>query len=105
MAKRIAVIGAGASGMTATKQCLDQGFEVVVYEKTAYTGGLWRFQEQLDEDGIASVMKSTIINTSKEMSAFSDFPPPAELPNFMHNSKIVSMEEIAIVKALSSAQF
>lgn len=30
-------------------------------------------------------MKSTIINTSKEMTAYSDFPPPAEEPNFMHN--------------------
>ena len=60
---KIAVIGAGASGITATKQALDQGFEVTVFEKTNYTGGLWRFQANLDQDGIASVMKSTIINT------------------------------------------
>jgi dimethylaniline monooxygenase (N-oxide forming) len=26
-----------------------------------------------------------VINTSKEMSAFSDFPPPASAPPFMHN--------------------
>ena len=25
---------------------------------------------------------STVINTSKEMLAYSDFPPPAEWPNF-----------------------
>ena len=87
--KRIAIVGGGSSGMTATKQCLDHGFEVVVFEKTNYTGGLWRFQPNLDQDGIASVMKSTIINTSKEMSAFSDFPPQPEYPNFMHNSKMV----------------
>lgn len=86
---KIAVIGAGSSGMTATKQALDQGFDVTVIEKTNYTGGLWRFQENLDENGIASVMQSTIINTSKEMSAFSDFPPDENLPNFMHNSKMV----------------
>ena len=89
MPKRIAVIGAGATGMTATKACLEQGFDVVVFEKTNYTGGLWRYQDKLGENGIASVMKSTIINTSKEMSAFSDFPPPEEYPNFMHNSKMV----------------
>ena len=89
--KRIAVIGAGASGMTATKQCLDQDLEVVVFERTNYTGGLWRYQETLDENGTASVMKSTIINSSKEMSAFSDFPPPPEFSNYMHNTKMASL--------------
>lgn len=73
---KVCVLGAGATGMTATKACLEQGFDVVVYERTNYTGGLWRYQEKLDENGTASVMKSTIINSSKEMSAFSDFPPP-----------------------------
>ena len=91
MPKRIAVIGAGATGMTATKACLEQGHDVVVYERTNYTGGLWRYQETLDENGTASVMKSTIINSSKEMSAFSDFPPPPEYPNYMHNTKMVSL--------------
>lgn len=90
MTKTIAIIGAGATGMTAAKACLEQGMTPVVFEKTHYTGGLWRFKESLDEDGVASVMKSTIINSSKEMSAFSDFPPPAEFPNYMHNTKMVA---------------
>lgn len=30
-------------------------------------------------------MKSTVINTSKEMTAYSDFPPPADEANYMHN--------------------
>lgn len=33
-------------------------------------------------------MKSTIVNTSKEMMAYSDFPPPPEWPNFMHHSLV-----------------
>lgn len=33
-------------------------------------------------------MKSTVINTSKEMTAYSDFPPPAEFGNFMHNRQL-----------------
>lgn len=88
--KRIAIIGAGASGMTSAKACLEQNLEPVVFEKTNYTGGLWRFQNKVTEDGIASVMQSTIINSSKEMSAFSDFPPPADYPNYMHNTKQVA---------------
>ena len=85
---RIGIIGGGASGATACKACLEEGFDVVVYERTHYTGGLWRYHEE-DVDGVASVAKSTIINSSKEMSAFSDFPPPPEFPNYMHNTKMV----------------
>lgn len=35
-------------------------------------------------------MKSTVINTSKEMTAYSDFVPPAEAANYMHNSEMLS---------------
>jgi len=63
---RIGIIGAGASGMTATKACLEEGFDVVVFERFDFTGDLWRYHEE-DIDGIASVMKSTIINSSKEL--------------------------------------
>ncbi len=86
---RIGIIGAGATGMTATKACLEEGFDVVVFERSDFTGGLWRYHDE-DIEGVASVMKSTIINSSKEMSAFSDFPPPPEFPNFMHNTKMVN---------------
>lgn len=34
-------------------------------------------------------MKSTVINSSKEMMAFSDFPPKPEYPNFMHNRDVL----------------
>lgn len=85
---KIAIVGAGASGCTAAKACLEEGFLPVVFEKSNCTGGLWRYRDE-DVDGIASVMKSTIINSSKEMSAFSDFPPPENFPNYMHNSKMV----------------
>jgi dimethylaniline monooxygenase (N-oxide forming) len=34
-------------------------------------------------------MKSTVINSSKEMTAYSDFPPPADFANYMHNTKML----------------
>lgn len=86
---RVCVVGAGSSGLTCARQMLDYGFDVVLYERSAHIGGLWAYHED-DVDGLASVMRTTIINTSKEMSAFSDFPPPKDLPNYMHNSKMVS---------------
>lgn len=33
-------------------------------------------------------MKTTVINSSKEMTAYSDFPPPSEAANFMHNREM-----------------
>ena len=50
-------------------------------------GGLWRYTDEVTE-GQSCVMKSTIINTSKEMMCYSDFPIPAEYPIFMHNTYV-----------------
>ena len=87
--KRIAIIGAGASGLTAIKCCLDEGLEPVCFEKTKEIGGLWNYHESdEDRDGLACVFKSTVINTSKEMMSFSDFPIPKQYPNFMHNTYV-----------------
>ncbi|RWS22088.1 dimethylaniline monooxygenase [N-oxide-forming] 5-like protein, partial [Leptotrombidium deliense] len=91
--KQICVVGAGASGLTAIKQCLDQKFNVYCFEKTDSLGGLWRYREEAI-NGVASGPKSTIITSSKEMSAFSDFPPPSEYPNFMDSSKMYQYFEL-----------
>nr|XP_060477718.1 flavin-containing monooxygenase 5 isoform X1 [Panthera onca]XP_060477719.1 flavin-containing monooxygenase 5 isoform X1 [Panthera onca] len=86
--KRIAVIGGGASGLSSIKCCLEEGLEPVCFERTHDIGGLWRFQEN-PEEGRASIYKSVIINTSKEMMCFSDYPIPDHYPNFMHNSQVL----------------
>ncbi|KAI1703367.1 flavin-binding monooxygenase-like domain-containing protein [Ditylenchus destructor] len=82
--KRCAVIGAGASGLPSARWALEYGFEPVVFELTNEVGGMWCYKSEKTE--LPSVMKSTVINSSKEMTAFSDFPPPAEFANFMHNT-------------------
>ena len=84
MAKRVAVIGAGVSGLTATKACLDEGLEPVTFERTTNIGGLWDFTEEVREDQ-GCVKRGTVINTSKELTAFSDLPIRKEYPNMMHN--------------------
>ncbi|KAK7133348.1 hypothetical protein R3I94_015275 [Phoxinus phoxinus] len=88
MAKRVAVIGAGSSGLTSIKCCLDEGLEPVCFESSDGIGGLWRFQEKPEADR-CSIYRSLTVNTSKEMMCYSDFPVPDHYPNFMHNSLIV----------------
>ena len=83
--KRVAIIGAGGSGLPAIKSVLEESMIPVCFERTNDIGGLWNYSQDVKEDGQASVMKSTVINTSKEMMCYSDFL----IPNFIHNSKVL----------------
>lgn len=92
MNKKIAVIGAGSSGLTSIKCCLEEGLTPVCFEMSDDIGGLWRYREETpdSEDRLnASVYKSCSINTSKEMMAFSDFPIPVNFPPFMPHNKVL----------------
>ncbi|CAF2384431.1 unnamed protein product [Rotaria sp. Silwood2] len=86
--RNIAIIGGGVSGLICIKCCLDGGLSPISYEMTNDIGGLWNYDANAI-DGKASVMKSTVINTSKEFMAFSDYPPSIEYPNYMHNTKLL----------------
>ncbi|OWF54636.1 dimethylaniline monooxygenase [N-oxide-forming] 5-like [Mizuhopecten yessoensis] len=85
--RTVAVIGAGASGITAIKCSLDEGLEPTCFERTDDIGGLWNYTESA-RYGQACVMKSTVINTSKEMMCYSDFPIPKDYPMFLHNTHV-----------------
>jgi dimethylaniline monooxygenase (N-oxide forming) len=52
-------------------------------EQQGASGGIWHFDTS--SNGPSSVYRSTVINTSKEMSAFSDFPVPEAAPTYMHH--------------------
>uniref|UniRef100_A0A8D0L0W4 Flavin-containing monooxygenase n=1 Tax=Sphenodon punctatus TaxID=8508 RepID=A0A8D0L0W4_SPHPU len=89
MAKqRVAIVGAGVCGLISIKCCLDEGLEPTCFERSSDIGGLWRYEEN-PEEGRPSIYKSVIINTSKEMMCFSDYPIPDDFPNFMHNSRLM----------------
>ncbi|XP_075895643.1 flavin-containing monooxygenase 5-like [Nelusetta ayraudi] len=88
MPRRVALIGGGSAGLASIKSCLDEGLEPVCFESSDDIGGLWRFKENPEADR-ASIYYSLIINSSKEMMCFSDFPVPAHFPNYMHNSLIM----------------
>ncbi|KAF9579585.1 hypothetical protein BGW38_004100 [Lunasporangiospora selenospora] len=96
--KRVAVIGAGASGLAAIKECLDErdNIEVVAFEQESFIGGLWRYVEISDENPNphSSVYKSTIINTSKEIMTFSDFPIPDDWPTYLPNQMVARYFEM-----------
>ncbi|KAM9324780.1 dimethylaniline monooxygenase [N-oxide-forming] 2-like [Gastrophryne carolinensis] len=86
MVQTVVVIGAGVSGLTAIKACLEEGLDPVCFERSDDIGGLWRFTDEV-EDGRASIYSSLVTNSSKEAMAFSDFPMPEDFPNFLPSYK------------------
>ncbi|XP_054708945.1 flavin-containing monooxygenase 5-like [Uloborus diversus] len=88
--KRVAVVGAGTSGLMAIKSLKEDNFEPICFEKTSYFGGLWHYHDE-DVDGVPSLMWSTSLNNSKEVGAISDFPPRPEFPNYMRHFQVLEM--------------
>lgn len=48
--RSVAVIGAGISGVSSAAHLLRHGFEVVVFERSSVTGGVWHFDPRPDRD-------------------------------------------------------
>ncbi|XP_063481208.1 dimethylaniline monooxygenase [N-oxide-forming] 4 isoform X1 [Symphalangus syndactylus] len=86
MAKKVAVIGAGVSGLSSIKCCVDEDLEPTCFERSDDIGGLWKFTES-SKDGMTRVYKSLVTNVCKEMSCYSDFPFHEDYPNFMNHEK------------------
>ena len=76
---RVAVVGAGAAGLTAVKALRDVGAEVVGYDKGDRPGGLW---VRDNSNGLSPAYDSLHLNTSKGRTEFADFPMPKEWPDY-----------------------
>ncbi|XP_077188362.1 flavin-containing monooxygenase 3-like [Paroedura picta] len=87
MVRKVAIIGAGVSGLTSIKACLEEGLEPTCFERGDGIGGLWQFTDSV-VDGRASIYASVFANACKEMMCFPDFPFPDDFPNYMHNTKL-----------------
>jgi cation diffusion facilitator CzcD-associated flavoprotein CzcO len=70
---RVGVVGAGPAGLVAAKYLLEAGFDVTVFEAEEDLGGQWNTTSP--ESGVWPGMRT---NTSRAMTAFSDFPVPSE---------------------------
>ena len=85
---KIAIIGAGCSGLSAIKQLTAVGLtDITCFEKTDRLGGNWAYTEK---PGYSSLYQATRTISSKAMSQFSDFPMPADYPDYPSHEQILA---------------
>ncbi|MBX2892539.1 MAG: NAD(P)-binding domain-containing protein [Saprospiraceae bacterium] len=85
---RIAIIGAGCSGLAAIKVLTENGLDnLVCFEKNDQIGGNWVYTAS---ESHSSVCETTHIISSKWLSRFSDFPMPAEYPDYPSHRQVLA---------------
>jgi cation diffusion facilitator CzcD-associated flavoprotein CzcO len=81
---RVCVVGAGGSGLAATKNLRAHGFEVDCFEREDDLGGNW------NAAGVnARVYASTHVISSKPFTQYPDFPMPDSYPDYPHHSQLL----------------
>lgn len=89
--KRIAVIGAGCSGLAAVKMLLENGHRnVVCFEKNDRIGGNWVYTAA---ESHSSVCETTHIISSKWLSHYRDFPMPAGYADYPSHREVLAYFE------------
>ena len=85
---RIAVVGAGPSGIAAIKNLQEQGLtHITCFEKNSQLGGNWVYDEQNKH---SSVYETTHIISSKRWSEFEDFPMPADYSDYPSHAQLLT---------------
>ncbi|KAI8545376.1 hypothetical protein RHMOL_Rhmol07G0035100 [Rhododendron molle] len=81
---KVAIIGAGLSGLVAARELLREGHRVVVYEKSNEPGGTWVYDTRVESDPLgldpkreivhSSLYSSLRTNTPRHLMGLSDYP-------------------------------
>lgn len=89
---RIAVLGAGASGLAAARRAIEQNHTVHVYERTSSVGGIWVYSENSGKDryGVRyTPMYSDLkTNTPNSIMGYPDFPYPPNTPPYLSHDVV-----------------
>ncbi|HEU4978570.1 MAG TPA: NAD(P)-binding domain-containing protein [Solirubrobacteraceae bacterium] len=84
---RVALIGAGSSGIAAAKALHERGVPFTCFEASDRVGGNWVFQ---NANGMSAAYRQLHINTSRDRMEFSDFPMPKSYPDYPHHAQIAA---------------
>jgi dimethylaniline monooxygenase (N-oxide forming) len=76
---RVAVIGAGSSGLAVLKALRDHGVAVEAFERGSDLGGLWRYE---NDNGLSGAYASLRTNVSRRRMQYPSFPMPRSPVDF-----------------------
>lgn len=85
--RKVAVIGAGVSGIVATKWLVAAGHEVKTFEQSNGVGGNWRYIEEGGEEHSSCYKNLTTITSANSMS-LEGYPMPKSYGTYPHHTKI-----------------
>ncbi|MFH9981956.1 NAD(P)-binding domain-containing protein [Streptomyces sp. NPDC017179] len=88
--RRTCVIGAGPSGLAASRVFASRNVPFDCFEAGSGIGGLWRYG---NDNGMSGVYASLHANISKESMSFSSLAMPESYPVFPHHSKVLAYLE------------
>jgi dimethylaniline monooxygenase (N-oxide forming) len=83
----VCLIGAGSSGITVAKALHERAIPFDCIEASDRVGGNWVFGNR---NGMSAAYRDLHINTSRDRMAFSDFPMPADYPDYPHHAQIAA---------------
>src|SRR5262245_20789861 len=87
MEAKVAVLGAGSSGLAAMKALREQGLAVDGFERGSDLGGLWRFE---NDSGLSAAYASLRTNVSRPRMQYPSFAMPKSYGDFPHHSEMAA---------------
>ncbi|MCL7027873.1 hypothetical protein MKW94_005687 [Papaver nudicaule] len=105
ISRKVAVIGAGAAGLVASRELRREGHEVVVFERSDRVGGIWVYNSNVESDPLgldpsraiihSSLYESLRTNLPREVMGFRDYPFVAQMKDgrdprrFPHHTEVL----------------
>jgi hypothetical protein len=105
---KVAVIGAGPAGLVSARETIRHGFEVVVFEAADQIGGVWVYDERVEDELLGQSPGQTIrcslydslrTNIPRALMAFLDYSFDSKgggndtWPRFPHHTKVLEYLE------------
>src|SRR5215467_1253554 len=87
MEAKVAVLGAGSSGLAAMKASREQGLAVDGFERGSDLGGLWRYE---NDNGLSAAYGSLRTNVSRSRMEYPSFAMPKSYGDFPHHSEMAA---------------
>jgi cation diffusion facilitator CzcD-associated flavoprotein CzcO len=84
---RVAVIGAGSSGIAAARALHLAGVPFDCFEVSDRVGGNWVFR---NKNQMSACYRGLYINTSRTRMEYPEYPMPADYPDFPHHTQIAA---------------